>query len=47
MPVHQVAGALDSGGADAFGDVGVNLGGFDVSVAEQFLDGAEVFFGFE
>ena len=28
-------------------DVGVDLGGFDVFVAEEFLDGADVVAGFE
>jgi hypothetical protein len=34
---------LDSGGADAFGNVGVNFCRFDIGVAEQFLDGADVY----
>ena len=38
---------MDSGGADSFGDVSVDLGGIDIGVAEQFLDGADVFSGFE
>jgi hypothetical protein len=38
---------LDAGGADSFGDVGVDFGGFDIGVAKQFLDGADVFSGFE
>ena len=42
----DVLGALVQGAADgqaaALEDVGVDHGGFDILVAEQFLDGADV-----
>ncbi len=44
--LEGVGGALDPEGA-ALGDVGADHRGFEVSVAEEFLDGADVGAGLE
>lgn len=46
MALESIEGAFDAGGAES-ADVGVDHGGGDVGVAEQFLDGAEILTGFE